>query len=165
MGAIIGSIYPMNNLILEKDYRNIIEVNYEHKVLQKYGVLPPKSLDLMTPAELRRYKKVLESAVKSATSEADKNVLNLQVSQVKSRLKEDAQGFWEKIWGGMITLSGVQPSTEENNKNLPLNTDKDSTDKEVEARKKRTKRVLIGVGIGVGVLLVGTVTYLALRKK
>jgi len=45
---------------------------------------------------------------------------------------------------------------------LPLD---NTEDEEAEARKKRTNRILIGVGIGVGVILVGTVTYLALRKK
>jgi len=140
-----------------------------NSVLAKYGVSEPKPLATMTASELRGYKRVLERAVKAADSESDKNIIRLKITEVNSVLKqvskEKAESFWDKVWGGMVTLSGVQPTTEAGQQQQVILPPDNTEDEEAEARKKRTNRILIGVGIGVGVLLVGTVTYLALRKK
>lgn len=183
MGTIIGSIYPLDNIVFEQEsYKNSVNpaeaaasgastgtgmvattTNLAiSTVLAKYGVAEPKPLLTMTPSELRRYKRALEQAVKKASPESDKNAIRLQITQVQSVLneksKERAKNTWEDIWGGLVSLSGAKPPEETTTPKIEIPIDDTEN-------KGKNRGLYIGLGIGAGVLVLGTLAYLAFRKK
>lgn len=181
MGTVIGSIYPLDEIVLEQEsFRNSVNpaeaaasgastgtgmaaTNLAiSSVLIKYGLTEPKPLSSMTPSELRGYKRILKRAVEKASSESDKNAIRLQITKVQSVLneksKEISKNTWEDIWGSLVSLSGAKPPEETTTPKIEIPIDDTEN-------KGKNRGLYIGLGIGAGVLVLGTLAYLAFRKK
>lgn len=165
MGTVIGSIYPVDNIVIEENASNSFSnavnlggLNQYDSIFKKYGLTPTKDINTMSLNELKSYRAILVRARNQADSNADKNLISGLIGLVDNLMKplqkEKSQTFWSGVWDKLVTASGV----EQNEVEQPIKVE------EKEEEPKKTNYLLWG-GIGVGVLLIGGIVYLSLSNK
>lgn len=171
MGSIIGSIYPLDNLVIQEkpnrfnNYINpslansAVQLNAWKSVMDKFGIDSTVDLTNARASELNSRKRKIKDALKVA-NEDERKWLNVELDKVQDRLKEISSSTWNSIWDGLVNLSGAKP--QEQGQDTPTTSAPTQTIEEPE-KKSNT---LLYVGIGVGALaLIGTVVYFINKNK
>lgn len=173
MGTIIGSIYPVDNILIEenanntfsnavgKSFYNAVNLKQYETIFNKYGIRPFKDLDKMSLNELKSYRAILVKTRNKSDFAPDKNTISTLISYVDSLIKplqkEKSETFWGGVWDKLVTASGVEPTTEEQTETIKV------IDEEED--KPKPNYLLWGLGIGAGVIVIGGIIYLSLNKN
>lgn len=160
MGTIIGSVYPVDDIMFIQgngNFNNAVDSD-ALDVLKKLGLTPFKSISDMNLAELKKYKKILSDSLKTNITASERNTISIVLSQVDLSIKklsgEKTKNIFSDIWGTLVDISGAKGQPEESTPPPPS-----------EDEPKSNLGLYIGLGVGLFVVGIVTIAFIKRDKK